>query len=90
MQIMLNGTAPRRQRTQQVTTLFDLYDPPGTARGTDPDTSHQAAARVRRKELVRLGYIDDAGIRRPAPSGSNAIVWKINANGIAQATRDAA
>jgi len=37
----------------------------------------QTSAGKRRGELAALGYIRDSGRRRPAPSGSKAIVWEI-------------
>lgn len=36
----------------------------------------QNSAGKRRGELVVLGYVRDSGRRRPAPSGSKAIVWQ--------------
>ena len=38
----------------------------------------QTSAGKRRCELRDAGYIVDSGQRRPTPSGSTAIVWKIN------------
>jgi hypothetical protein len=37
----------------------------------------QTSAGKRRGELRDLGFIRDSGLRRAAPSGSNAIVWQI-------------
>jgi hypothetical protein len=37
----------------------------------------QTSAGKRRGELVALGFICDSGTRRPAPSGSSAIVWRL-------------
>lgn len=36
---------------------------------------------VRRGELRNHGYIEDTGTRRPAPSGSSCIVWRITPAG---------
>lgn len=45
----------------------------------------QTSGGKRRGELRDLGYIADSGKRRPAPSGSPAIVWKITSEGLAMA-----
>jgi hypothetical protein len=45
----------------------------------------QTSAGKRRGELRDLGYIEDALERRPAPSGSMAIVWRITPAGSALA-----
>jgi len=37
----------------------------------------QNSAGKRRGELVQLGFVEDSGQRRPAPSGSRAIVWRV-------------
>jgi hypothetical protein len=37
----------------------------------------QTSAGKRRGELRDLGFISDSGERRPAPSGSMSIVWRI-------------
>jgi DNA-binding transcriptional ArsR family regulator len=39
----------------------------------------QTSIGVRRKELVRAGYVEATPLRRPAPSGSMAIVWRVKA-----------
>ena len=36
----------------------------------------QTSAGKRRGELRDLGFVYDSGLRRPAPSGSLAIVWR--------------
>lgn len=36
----------------------------------------QTSIGVRRHELVRAGYVVATNLRRPAPSGSLAIVWR--------------
>lgn len=41
----------------------------------------QTSAGKRRGELRDAGYIEDSLIRRPAPSGSNAIVWRVTEAG---------
>ncbi len=43
----------------------------------------QTSAGKRRGELRDLGLVVDTGQRRPAPSGSSAIVWAITAQGMA-------
>ena len=43
----------------------------------------QTSAGKRRGELRDLGLATDTGLRRPAPSGSSAIVWAITAQGMA-------
>jgi len=48
-------------------TDFELADLTGVA---------QTSIGVRRKELVRAGYVEPTPMRRPAPSGSAAIVWR--------------
>lgn len=45
----------------------------------------QTSAGKRRGELRDAGYVEDALVRRPAPSGSPAIVWRITAAGSAAA-----
>lgn len=42
----------------------------------------QTSAGKRRGELRDMGYIEQTKERRPAPSGSPAIVWKITAGGL--------
>ena len=37
---------------------------------------------VRRKALVRKGLIVDSGLKRPTPTGSDAIVWKVTEAGV--------
>jgi len=44
----------------------------------------QTSAGKRRGELRDAGYIEDGLMRRPAPSGSMAIVWCITAKGRAE------
>lgn len=44
----------------------------------------QTSAGKRRGELRDEGFIEDSGLRRYAPSGSKAIVWKITQAGINQ------
>ena len=46
----------------------------------------QTSAGKRRGELRDMGFIADSGLRRPAPSGSSAIVWQITPLGILRAT----
>ncbi len=41
----------------------------------------QTSAGKRRGELRDMGLVSDSGRRRPAPSGSNAIVWVITGKG---------
>jgi hypothetical protein len=41
----------------------------------------QTSAGKRRGELRDLGFIEDSGLRRDAPSGSPSIVWRITALG---------
>jgi len=41
----------------------------------------QTSIGVRRKELVRAGYAEPTGERRPAPSGSLAMVWRAKGDG---------
>jgi hypothetical protein len=41
----------------------------------------QTSAGKRRGELRDLGLVEDSGDRRPAPSGSSAIVWRISQKG---------
>src|SRR3546814_6448267 len=48
--------------------LTDLLRPPGG----------QNNLRPRRGELVESGYVTDAGIKRPTPSGSQATVWRLS------------
>jgi len=105
----------------------DLFSPP-TARVTDPETSHEAAADAapnahtdranvlvmhyrhrhsgltdyelaakmerqqnsvgkRRGELRDAGLIAQDELKRPAPSGSSAFVWKITGAGMAMARK---
>ena len=45
----------------------------------------QTSVGKRRGELRDLGLIADSSTRRPAPSGSAAIVWRITAAGLALA-----
>jgi len=45
----------------------------------------QTSAGKRRGELRDMGLIEDSGGRRPAPSGSSAIVWRITPHGMALA-----
>lgn len=49
-------------------TDFELADLTGLA---------QTSVGKRRGELRDLGLVEDSGKRRPSPSGSNAIVWRI-------------
>lgn len=37
---------------------------------------------VRRGELRNYGYIEQTSMKRPAPSGSSCIVWRITESGI--------
>jgi len=37
----------------------------------------------RRTELFQAGYVDKTDMRRPAPSGSGCIVWRVNSRGFA-------
>jgi DNA-binding transcriptional ArsR family regulator len=48
-------------------TDFELADLTGVA---------QTSIGVRRHELEMAGFVEDSGLRRPAPSGSQAIVWR--------------
>jgi hypothetical protein len=45
----------------------------------------QTSAGKRRGELRDEGYIEDSGLRRAAPSGASAIVWRITPSGEALA-----
>jgi hypothetical protein len=45
----------------------------------------QNSAGKRRTELRDSGMVEDTGMRRPAPSGSPCIVWRITSFGIALA-----
>lgn len=45
----------------------------------------QTSAGKRRGELRDGGLIEDGGHRRPAPSGSSAIVWRITEAGVRMA-----
>lgn len=47
----------------------------------------QTSAGKRRGELRDDGFIEDSLIRRAAPSGASAIVWRITAAGLAVAAR---
>jgi len=49
-------------------TDFELADATGVA---------QTSIGVRRKELVNAGLVEATAERRPAPSGSAAIVWRV-------------
>jgi hypothetical protein len=42
----------------------------------------QTSAGKRRLELQRAGLVEDSGRRRPSPSGSPVIVWRITAVGL--------
>lgn len=42
-------------------------------------------ARKRRQELVLLGYAQDSGTKRKAPSGRDSTVWQVTESGIAMA-----
>jgi hypothetical protein len=42
----------------------------------------QTSAGKRRGELRDIGLVSDTGYRRPAPSGSMAIVWAITRQGV--------
>lgn len=42
----------------------------------------QTSAGKRRGELRDLGLVEDSGYRRAAPSGANAIVWRITRRGL--------
>lgn len=62
---------------------------------TDFELAHimrrqQTSAGKRRGELRDLGLIAPTDLRRPAPSGSPSIVWKITADGIATANSGSA
>lgn len=37
----------------------------------------QTSIGCRRHELVKLGYVEKTDMRRPSPSGSPAIVWRV-------------
>lgn len=58
--------AALRSAGQGGLTDFELADATGVA---------QTSIGVRRKELRDAGYVTDSGRRRPAPSGTPAIVW---------------
>lgn len=47
----------------------------------------QTSAGKRRGELRDLGLIASTDVRRPAPSGSPAIVWKITDSGLKEAAK---
>jgi hypothetical protein len=53
-------------------TDFELADLTGVA---------QTSIGKRRGELRDAGLVEDSGLRRPAPSGSKAIVWRVTATG---------
>jgi hypothetical protein len=42
----------------------------------------QTSAGKRRLELQRAGLVEDSGRRRPSPSGSPVIVWRITTTGL--------
>lgn len=48
------------------------------------DLAHipQTSIGVRRKALQRRGYVEDSGVKRPSPTRSPAIVWRITARGL--------
>lgn len=47
----------------------------------------QTSIGKRRGELVRSGYVEFAGMKRPAPSGSPAMVWRITERGLQAAAQ---
>src|SRR5262245_50303240 len=49
-------------------TDFELADRTGRA---------QTSIGKRRRELVSLGFVESTGERRPSPSGSPALVWRV-------------
>lgn len=59
--------AALREAGSRGLTDFELADRTGVA---------QTSIGVRRKELQRAGYVEATDMRRPAPSGSAAIVWR--------------
>jgi len=42
----------------------------------------QTSVGKRRLELCHIGFVEDAGFTRPAPSGASAIVWSITGLGL--------
>lgn len=77
-----------QQRLSVLTLLRDAQ--PGGL--TDDEMRVEAEARqipmsrsgssTRRIELVRMGMVQDSGVRRPTPFGRSAIVWEITPAGI--------
>jgi hypothetical protein len=70
--------------------LFVHYDNPDGLTDfelADRVGRQQTSAGKRRGELRDAGYIEDALIRRLAPSGSSAIVWRITLQGRRVAAR---
>ena len=58
------------------------------------DFELEAATRIkqtsigkRRGELVKSGYVEFAGSKRPAPSGSPAMVWRVTDRGLQAAAQ---
>ena len=72
--------APGRRRTDRLRALeIHRANPDGL---TDYELAdlmdrQQNSAGKRRGELVQLGFVEDSGRRRPAPSGASAIVWRV-------------
>lgn len=62
----------------------------GGAGATDPEiltllrlslSVSDSGARTRRAELVRLGFVEDSGVRRLTSSGRRSVVWRITEAG---------
>jgi hypothetical protein len=41
----------------------------------------QTSIGCRRKDLRNMGFVEDSGIKRPSPSGSPSIVWRVTRAG---------
>lgn len=63
----IRALALLREAGEHGLTDFELAEKSGIA---------QTSIGVRRKELVRAGYVEGTDKRRPAPSGSLATVWR--------------
>ena len=78
----MRGLARRQiDRTRCLIALFDRPNGLTDFELGDIVGRQQTSAGKRRGELRDRGYVEDSGLRRPAPSGSSAIVWRITALG---------
>ena len=78
----LRGPARRQiDRSRCLIALFDHSNGLTDFELGDIVGRQQTSAGKRRGELRDRGYVEDSGLRRPAPSGSSAIVWRITALG---------